>query len=48
MLDNSVRFISLGKKAGIDLPVLFKIYKTFKEIKPDVVHTHLHAGYYCF
>ena len=48
MLDNSVRFISLGKKAGIDLPVLFRIYKTLKEIKPDVVHTHLHAGYYCF
>ncbi|HEX5153330.1 MAG TPA: glycosyltransferase family 4 protein [Parafilimonas sp.] len=48
MLDNSVKFISLGKKPGIDPVIFFKVYKTLKKIKPDVVHTHLHAGYYCF
>jgi len=48
MLDDRVKFVSLGKKPGIDLTIFFKIYKTLKNIKPDVVHTHLHAGYYCF
>lgn len=48
MLDSQVKFISLGKKPGIDVTMFFKIYKTLKKIKPDVVHTHLHSGYYCF
>lgn len=48
MLDKKVKFISLGKKPGIDLKMFSKIYKTLKNIKPDVVHTHLHSGYYCF
>ncbi len=48
MLDKKVRFITLGKKHGIDISMFKKIYKALKEIKPDVVHTHLHAGYYCF
>ena len=48
MVDKKVKFISLGKKPGIDVKMFFKIYKTLKQIKPDVVHTHLHSGYYCF
>ncbi|MEP6467603.1 MAG: glycosyltransferase [Parafilimonas sp.] len=48
MLDKKVKLISLGKKPGIDVKMFSKIYKTLKEIEPDVVHTHLHAGYYCF
>ncbi len=48
MLNEKVKFISLGKKPGIDPGMFLKIYKTLKTIKPDVVHTHLHAGYYCF
>lgn len=48
MLDKKVKFISLGKKPGIDPKMFLKIYKTLKEIRPDVVHTHLHSGYYCF
>ena len=48
MLDKKVKFISLGKKQGIDVKMFSKIYKTLKDIKPDVVHTHLHSGYYCF
>ncbi|HRH60212.1 MAG TPA: glycosyltransferase family 4 protein [Chitinophagaceae bacterium] len=47
MLDSGIKFVSLGKRSGID-PVMFKkIYKLFKEIQPDIVHSHLHAGYYC-
>jgi glycosyltransferase involved in cell wall biosynthesis len=48
MLDDKVKFITLGKKSGIDPAMFLKIYKTLKAIKPDVVHTHLHSGYYCF
>ena len=48
MLDSKIKFITLGKKQGIDLRMFTKIYRTLKAIQPDVVHTHLHAGYYCF
>jgi glycosyltransferase involved in cell wall biosynthesis len=48
MIDDKVKFISLGKKPGIDPGMFLKIYKNLKQIKPDVVHTHLHSGYYCF
>ena len=48
MLDKKVKFISLDKKPGIDVSIFKKVYKALKDIKPDVVHTHLHAGYYCF
>jgi glycosyltransferase involved in cell wall biosynthesis len=48
MLDEKVKFITLGKKPGIDLKMFSKIYKALQQISPDVVHTHLHSGYYCF
>ena len=48
MLNKKVKFISLGKKHGIDVKMFSKIYTTLKAIHPDVVHTHLHSGYYCF
>jgi len=48
MVSDKVKFVCLGKKAGLDPKMFLKIYKTLKDIKPDVVHTHLHAGYYCF
>jgi glycosyltransferase involved in cell wall biosynthesis len=48
MLDANVKLIALGKKPGIGPTIFFKVYKALKKIKPDVVHTHLHAAYYCF
>ncbi|MFT4152460.1 glycosyltransferase family 4 protein [Parafilimonas sp.] len=48
MLDEKVKFITLGKKPGIDPGMFLKICQTLKNIRPNVVHTHLHAGYYCF
>lgn len=48
LLDKRVTFISLGKKPALDPTMFFKLWKTMKQLKPDVVHTHLHAGYYCF
>ncbi len=48
LLDKRVNFISLGKKPAIDPTMFFKLWKTIRMLAPDVVHTHLHAGYYCF
>lgn len=48
MLDKSVKFVTLGKRRGPDLKIFGRIHKLLKELKPDVVHTHLHSGYYCF
>lgn len=45
-VDKRVKFITLGKKNGLDLNIYKKVYALLKEIKPHVVHTHLHAGYY--
>jgi len=47
MLDDRVNFISLGKRKNIDLRIFSRMYKKIKSLKPDVVHTHLHAVYYC-
>ena len=33
----------LGKKKGLDLTVIPKIIRIFKDLKPDVVHSHLYA-----
>lgn len=41
-----VNLIYLNKKKGIDVRVMFKIVRLFKEYKPDVVHTHLNVMAY--
>ena len=33
----------LGKKKGLDLSIIRKLRRLFKEEKPDVIHTHLYA-----
>jgi glycosyltransferase involved in cell wall biosynthesis len=48
MLSKQVKFVTIGKRKGIDPRVSLRIYKTLKRLDPDVVHTHLHAVYYCF
>ncbi len=48
LLDKRVKFISLGKRPALDPTMFFKLWKTIRQLAPDVVHTHLHAGYYCF
>lgn len=46
MQQNGVDIFFLNKKSGIDISVIFKLIKIFKEYKPDVVHSHLYAGKY--
>ena len=48
LVDERVQFISLGKRPALDPTMFFKLWKTIKNLSPHVVHTHLHAGYYCF
>ncbi len=48
LLDKRVKFITLGKRPALDPTMFFKLWKTMEKLQPDVVHTHLHAGYYCF
>lgn len=48
MLDSRIKFVTLGKHKGPDFSISSRIKKLLGEIKPDVVHTHLHTGYYCF
>ena len=35
--------IYLNKKPGIDLSIIYKIYKIVKNYQPDIVHTHLYS-----
>lgn len=46
LLNSRIKYISLGKKSGPDFSVVGKLYRVLREIQPDIVHTHLHAGYY--
>src|SRR6266487_1447157 len=46
LIDKKVKFVTLGKKNGLDINIFKKVHGLLKEMQPDVVHTHLHAGYY--
>jgi glycosyltransferase involved in cell wall biosynthesis len=48
LLDKKVKFVTLGKRPALDPTMFFKLRKLIEQQQPDVVHTHLHAGYYCF
>ena len=43
---HSVKMIFLEKKSGLDLSIIKKLIKLFKQEKPDVVHTHLYVVKY--
>jgi glycosyltransferase involved in cell wall biosynthesis len=38
---DKVQTITLGKRLGFDLQVIFRLYKVIKKIRPDIIHTHL-------
>lgn len=46
MEKNGIKIIYLNKKSGLDLSLIFKLVKIFKEHKVDAVHSHLYAGKY--
>lgn len=46
MENNGIKVIYLDKKPGLDLLTIKKLYMLFKEIKPDVIHTHRYVMQY--
>lgn len=44
-LSHRVTFKSLGFNDGFHLSYLFRVYKTIKEFKPDIVHVHCISQY---
>lgn len=47
-IDNRVKVFSVNKTSGFDISSLIKLNKLIKQIKPDVVHSHLYAFTYLF
>lgn len=43
---NNIKVLFLNKKAGFDIALLKQMSKLIKRIKPDIIHTHLHAFQY--
>lgn len=43
---NGITVLYLGKKPGLDLSMIGKLYKLFRTEKPDVVHTHRYVMQY--
>jgi glycosyltransferase involved in cell wall biosynthesis len=48
LLDERVKFVALGKRKGFDFNMFFRVRRLLNALQPDIVHTHLHASYYCF
>lgn len=44
--NKGVKIFYLGKKSGLDLSQIYKIYKILKKEKPDVIHTHRYVMQY--
>lgn len=46
ILERRLRFLSLHKRLGLDLGILFKLYKLLKKEKPEIIHTHTYSVAY--
>lgn len=46
LLDKKVSVIGLGKSRGFDFKIIFRLYRTIKNIQPDIIHSHLRAFSY--
>lgn len=46
LAEAGIEIIFLDKKGGMDLSIIKKLKKIFKQEKPDVVHSHLYAQKY--
>ncbi len=44
--EHQIEIIFLNKKLGFDINTFIDLWKTLSKIKPDVIHTHLHAAIY--
>lgn len=48
MISSKVNLISLNKRGGYSLKVIFKVYQLLSKIKPDVIHLNGRALIYAF
>lgn len=46
-INSRIKIISLNKKTGKSLNLLFRLYHIIKNEKANIVHTHLNSFYYC-
>ena len=46
MKDHEIDIRYMNKHPGLDLSIIFKLVKLFREEKPDVIHTHRHVLQY--
>lgn len=46
LISQGIEVVSLDKKLGFDLSCIKRLRKLIKQIKPDVIHTHLYAVKY--
>jgi len=44
--ENNIKMIFLNKKIGLDLNSYKELWSVLSKIKPDVIHTHMHAAIY--
>lgn len=44
--NSKLNIISLNKKLGLDISIIYKLYKVIKKYKPDIIHTHLNSFIY--
>lgn len=47
-ISSKITIISLNKEKGFSLRIFFKLYLLLKDLKPDIVHTHLRSIFYAF
>jgi|SRR5690554_1349935 len=47
-VSKGVKIVTIRKKKGFDLFLIFRVFKYLKELKPNIVHTHLNSFNYCF
>lgn len=45
-IDNNVKLIFLNKKRGFDAKILWKIHRLIKQLRPDIINTHLNTLFY--
>lgn len=48
IINSKISFICLKKRHGFDFSLIKILKNTFEKIKPDVIHSHLGAGVYCY
>lgn len=47
-VSKNVKLCSLSKKSGLDFQIIYRLFKLIKEVKPDIVHSHINSFFYLF